>query len=164
VACFSIELRAIGKAQSIGVSNYGIHHLEELFGSGATSRPAVNQIELSPYLPREELVSFCEQTGIVVEAYSPLTKAARLTDSRLVAMAAKYNVTPAQVLIQWCLQKKFVTIPKSVNPGRIAENAETLVLFPSDADQKRFLAESDLDEMKAWNEGLITGWDPVSGP
>ncbi len=161
---YCAELWSSGKAQSIGVSNYGIHHLEELFRS-ANVKPSVNQIELSPYLPRDELASFCQRNGIAVEAYSPLTQGSRLSDPRLVAIAEKYAVTPAQVLLQWCLQKRFITIPKSVNPGRISENADVLQLFPSDkaASATRLLSEEDLIEMTKWDEGLVMEWDPTVG-
>ena len=158
--CVSVELKAEGKARSIGVSNYGIHHIQELLTLPAVSvKPAVNQIEISPYLPRDELVSFCQNHNIVTEAYSPLTKAARLKDPKLLAISAKYSVTPAQLLIQWCLQRHLITIPTSANPSRISENSDALTVFAG-----KPISASDLEEMRSWDEGLVTGWDPTTGP
>jgi diketogulonate reductase-like aldo/keto reductase len=128
---------------------------------GARMHPAVNQIEISPFLPRNELTTHCQTRGVVVEAYSPLTKAAKLRDPRLVAMAHKYSVSPAQILIQWCLQRDLVAIPKSVNPGRIAENADTVTNF---AEKGRGISAEDMAEMDGWDEHLVTGWDPTTDP
>ncbi len=91
------------------------HHLEELL-ENANVVPAINQIEMSPYnyLQRKETLDLCHSTGIVVEAYSPLTKGRKLSDPRLVEMAAKNGKTAAQLLIRWALQKQYVVLPKSV--------------------------------------------------
>src|ERR1051325_5197142 len=85
-------LRGQGKARSIGVSNFTIKHLTELLGE-ATTIPAVNQVEFHPYLYQRELLDFCRGSGIVLEAYSPLTKGERLKDRKLVAIANKYTST-----------------------------------------------------------------------
>jgi methylglyoxal/glyoxal reductase len=155
------ELQQEGKARSIGVSNYGIHHLEELFASSDV-KPCVNQVELSPFLPRQDLARFCSQHNIAIEAYSPLTKAVRLSDPRVTQVAAKYGATPAQLLIQWCLQHDYITIPKSVNEGRIVENMMASSVFGSEG--KVGIAPEDLEIMQSWDEGLVTGWDPTTGP
>ncbi|CAG8499305.1 1119_t:CDS:2 [Paraglomus brasilianum] len=83
------ELVKSGKVKSIGVSNYGIHHLRELFETNPEIKPAVNQIEVHPWCRRQELTDFCEANSIVVEAYSPLAKAQRLDDASLVQIAQK---------------------------------------------------------------------------
>lgn len=94
-------LLAEGKARAIGVSNYMVHHLEELL-EHANVVPAINQIELSPYnyLYRKEVVDLCRANDIQVEAYSPLTKAQKLHDPKLVELARKYSKTAAQILIR----------------------------------------------------------------
>jgi diketogulonate reductase-like aldo/keto reductase len=147
------QLHAEGLARSIGVSNFLVRHLDELLAA-ASVPPAVNQIELSPFLYRSrgDTLRRCEEEGIVVEAYSPLTKGRRLDDSALRSVAAGLGRTPAQVLIRWSLQKGFVVLPRSSNAARIAENA---AVFDFELDD---LQMSTLD---ALDEGLTTGWDPA---
>lgn len=145
------ELKDEGLVKSIGVSNYGIHHLQELLAV-AKYKPTVNQVELNPYITRTELTQFCKSEGIVVEAYSPLTKSIKLNDPKLVAIAAKYDVTTAQILIRWCLQKGVVVIPKSVTKTRIIENAN---VFDMD------ISEEDMATLDTFDEYLVTGWDPT---
>ena len=148
------QLLEAGDTRAIGVSNFGVQHLEELFRH-AEIRPAVNQLELSPFLQRRELVSFCRGHGIALTAYSPLTKGHRLGDARVGAIAARHGRTPAQVLIRWGLDQGFVTIPKSVRRERIYENAAVFDFA---------LSPTDRDELASLEEGLTTGWDPVSEP
>ena len=147
------QLHAEGLARSIGVSNFLVRHLDELLAH-ASVPPAVNQIELSPFLyrSREDAVRRCTEEGIVVEAYSPLTKGRRLNDSTVTAIAAEVGRTPAQVLIRWSVQKGFVVIPRSSNPGRIAENAAVFDFALDDVQMAR---------LDALDEGLTTGWDPA---
>mmetsp|Transcript_23194 Transcript_23194/g.34020 ORF Transcript_23194/g.34020 Transcript_23194/m.34020 type:complete len:319 (-) Transcript_23194:92-1048(-) len=155
-----------GLAMSIGVSNYGTHHLQEILDRSEV-KPSVNQIELSPFHPRTELVDYCRSHNIIPEAYSPLTKGQKLVDPKVVALSTKYGATPAQLLIQWCIQKEFITIPKSVNPLRIKENIDTLKRFDTSVDSdnvRRRVGGIDEDDMKlmdSWNEKLVTGWDPT---
>ena len=147
------QLHAEGLARSIGVSNFLVRHLDELLAH-ASVPPAVNQIELSPFLyrTREDTLRRCAEEGIVVEAYSPLTKGRRLDDSTVRAIADEVGRTPAQVLIRWSLQKGFVVLPRSSNPARIAENAAVLDFALDDAQMAR---------LDALDEGLTTGWDPA---
>ena len=114
---------ASGKAKTIGVSNYRIHHLEEM-KTYATVQPAVNQIELHPFWIRKELMDYCHAHDIVVEGYSPLSRAKKLMDPRVTAMAKKYGKSNAQILLRWGLQHGNVVIPKSVHKDRIAENID----------------------------------------
>jgi len=147
-------LRDDGLAKSIGVSNYGVHHLKELLAM-ARHVPAVNQVEINPYILRAELATFCRSHGIAVEAYSPLTKGRKLSDPKLLDLAAKYSLSPAQVLIRWCLQKGYVVIPKSTTPSRIEENAAL-----GDKD----IHPDDMALLEGFDEYLVTGWDPTKGP
>lgn len=104
-----------GKIRSIGVSNYGVHHLEELEqyiketeekeGKGKGGVLSVNQVELHPWLARPDIVEWCEKRGVLLEAYSPLVRGDRAKDSTLKTLAEKYNKTWAQILVRWSLQK-----------------------------------------------------------
>jgi len=146
----------LGKARSIGVSNYLVRHLDEVLDEG-TVVPAVNQIELSPYIfeTRRDTVELCRSRGIALEAYSPLTKARKLDDPPLVAIAEKHGRTTAQILIRWALRKDFIVIPKSVHADRIRENAN---VFDFELD------DEDMAALDALDEGLATGWDPADAP
>lgn len=148
------ELYAQGKARAIGVSNYMVHHLNELLRD-AKVVPAVDQVEMNPFLPQRELQAFCASHGIRLEAYSPLTKGRRLGDPRLAAVARKHGKTPAQTLLRWCLQVGAVAIPKSVRPERLRENSE-IFDFSLDA--------GDLRALDALDESLHTSWDPTREP
>jgi diketogulonate reductase-like aldo/keto reductase len=147
------QLHAEGLARSIGVSNFLVRHLDELLAD-ASVPPAVNQIELSPFLyrSREDTLRRCAEEGIAVEAYSPLTKGRRLDDSTVASIAAELRRPPAQVLIRWSLQNGFIVLPRSSNARRIAENA---AVFDFDLDDEQMAALDALDE------GLTTGWDPA---
>jgi methylglyoxal/glyoxal reductase len=139
-----------GRCRAIGVSNFMVHHLEELLGC-AKSPPAVNQIELHPWCQQTDVVAFCEAHGIAVVAYSPLTKGVNLRDRHLAAIAREARRTPAQVLLRWSMQKRFVTIPKSAKRERIIENA-AIFDFALSADQMTML-----DRL---NEERHVTWDP----
>jgi len=150
------RLHEEGRARAIGVSNYMVQHLEELLAH-CTVVPAVNQIELSPWSwrSRRDVVELCRARGIALEAYSPLTKGRRLGDPTLRAVAERVGRTPAQVLIRWALERDLIVIPKSVNRGRIRENADVFDFALSPADMER---------LEALDEGLVTGWDPTTAP
>ena len=149
------DLQKENLVKSIGVSNYGIHHLEELLANCRTP-PAVNQIEVNPYITRSELCAYCAEKCIVVEAYSPLTRGQKLGDKKLLAIAKAYGLTGAQLLIQWCLQRGYVVIPKSVKPARIEENN-----IPADQAP---ISEADMATLDGFDEYLVTGWDPTKKP
>lgn len=117
------EIAQKGLSRSVGVSNFTPRLLEAL-KEQSDLVPAVNQVEYHPYLNQEELLDYCRKEGIQLEAYSPLTRARKLDDPKLVQIAEKHAKTAAQVLLRWDLQTEVVTIPKSVTPSRIAENAD----------------------------------------
>ncbi|HZN92999.1 MAG TPA: aldo/keto reductase, partial [Myxococcales bacterium] len=116
------RLLADGRVRAIGVSNFMAHHLDELLGH-AKVPPAVNQIELSPFLQQREVREACERHGIAVEAYSPLTKGLRLGHPVVVSVAGRVQRSPAQVLLRWGLQHGLIVLPKSTRAERIRENA-----------------------------------------
>jgi diketogulonate reductase-like aldo/keto reductase len=142
-----------GKARAIGVSNYLPRHIEEIASSAII--PVVDQVEFSPFLYQERLLAYCRSRGIVLEAYSPLTRGHRLNDQRLIAIASQYQRTPAQMMIRWVLQKGMVVIPKSVHPDRMRENAS---VFDFD------ISPEDMTVMDAFDEGLHTTWNPEDIP
>jgi diketogulonate reductase-like aldo/keto reductase len=143
-----------GKCRAIGVSNFTVPHLEELLAETDVP-PAVNQVEFSPFLYQRELLEYCRQHGIQLEAYSPLTKGARLEDPTVVQIAEAHRRTPAQVLIRWGLQHDVVEIPKSARTDRIRENTGALEFQLSAEDMAR------LDQL---SEDFRTSWDPTTIP
>ncbi|PJI94060.1 aldo/keto reductase [Luteimicrobium subarcticum] len=119
------EAYASGRAKAIGVSNFTVRHLERLLAE-ADVPPAVNQIEVQPYLVQDELRSFHARHGIVTEAWSPLARGQVLDDPVVVQVAASHGRTPAQVVVRWHLQRGDVVIPKASSRDRLAENADVL--------------------------------------
>jgi diketogulonate reductase-like aldo/keto reductase len=146
------ETLKAGKAKAIGVSNYTVRHLEELL-SECTIKPAVNQVELHVYLQQPELVAFCGQHDILVEAYSPLAHGYGLDSPVLAEVGKKYGKSPAQIMIRWCLEIGTVPLPKSVHEDRIKANIGVFD-FKLDADDMAKLARLDKD--------YRTSWDPTN--
>ncbi len=149
-----LRLRREGKCRSVGVSNYTVSHLRELLETSDVV-PAVNQVEFSPFLFQRELLEFCRDHGIQLEAYAPLTKGRRFGDPTLGRVARSHGVTPAQVLIRWGLQHDVVEIPKSIQPERILENARALELE---------LSPEEMATLDGLDEGFRTSWDPSRIP
>ncbi|OOB79469.1 MAG: glyoxal reductase [Epulopiscium sp. Nuni2H_MBin003] len=131
------------KIKSIGVSNFQIHHLEEI-AKTAKYVPAVNQIESHPYFANQELINYCQQKGIIVTAYCPLGGARSggsiLKDPVITEIADKIKKTPAQVILRWHLQRGVVAIPKSKSPERIKENFDVFDFSLSDEDMNKISA------------------------
>jgi methylglyoxal/glyoxal reductase len=143
-----------GSCRAIGVSNYTVRHLEELI-SNADIVPAVNQVELHPFLAQPELRDFCRKHRIQVEAYSPLVRGDRWNHPTIRDIAVTHGRTPAQVLLRWGVQHDVVEIPKSVHPERIAENAAVFDFSLSSDEMRR------LDSLDA---RYHTCWDPTDEP
>jgi 2,5-diketo-D-gluconate reductase A len=125
-------------------------HLNELLGD-ARVVPAMNQIEMSPFLQQRQVRAACAEAGIAVAAYSPLTKGRRLDHPVLARIAARHGASPAQVLLAWGLHVGAAVLPKSVRPERIAENLALSELV---------LDEDDIVALDALEENLVTGWNP----
>ena len=117
------EVQAIDKARAIGVSNFLMHHLDLLI-ENANVLPSINQIQFHPHLQSPDLVEYCDERGIVIEAWGPLKQGLIMDDPELSAIAAARGVTVPQVVLRWMLQRRIVAIPKSVTPSRIAENTD----------------------------------------
>lgn len=112
-----------GKVKSIGVSNFHVHHLENLLANSEV-KPVVNQIELHPLLTQVEIRDYCAKHEIKIESWSPLGRGNLLEEPTINHIAKKHGKSPAQVLIRWHLQHDLVVIPKSITPSRIKENAQ----------------------------------------
>ncbi|KAI5810863.1 aldo-keto reductase [Pyronema omphalodes] len=122
-----VEAQKDGKIRSLGVSNYGVQHLDELKGwidAGDGGIISVGQWELHPWLGRKDIVGWCQREGVAIQAWSPLVRATRMEDPLLAPLVKKYAKTPAQILIRWSLQMGFTPLPKSIHDERIRENAD----------------------------------------
>ncbi|PIG85904.1 aldo-keto reductase (AKR) [Aspergillus arachidicola] len=149
-----VEAQKAGKTKSIGVSNYGIHHLDELeeyIQQGGGGTIDVGQYEIHPWCAREDIVEWLQKRNIVVEAYSPLAHGTRMGETVLKELGKKYNKSPAQIMIRWCLQRGLVPLPKSATPSRIRENAEVFDFELDEEDMKRLFT----------GEYKPTDWDPT---
>ena len=160
-----VEAVEAGQVRSIGVSNYGRHHLEELDrhiseleaqrgGPGRGGIVSVGQWEIHPWLPRRDIVQWSRDRGVAVQAYCPLVRGERWDEPVLRDLAAKYNKTAAQILIRWSLQKGYVPLPKSVTPSRIRENAAVYDFEISGED----MAKLETDDYAPCT------WDPTTSP
>lgn len=139
-----------GRVRAIGVSNFKIHHLEDLMSS-AEIKPMVNQVEYHPHLTQKELLAFCQREGIQLEAWSPLKQGQLLSDPTISKLAEKYQKSSAQIILRWDLQNKVVTIPKSIKEQRIIENAN---IFDFE------LSAEDMEEIDGLNKDERIGPDP----
>lgn len=129
------EIYNLGKAKAIGVSNYTVKHLEEMKGYMKIA-PAVNQIEFHPFLYQEELLNYCKQNNIVIQAHSPLADNKGLENEIAKNISTKYGKSVAQIFIRWSLQHGCVPIPKSVHKERIEENINVFDFEISAEDMK----------------------------
>ncbi|CAA9522652.1 MAG: oxidoreductase of aldo/keto reductase family, subgroup 1 [uncultured Rubrobacteraceae bacterium] len=144
------EFHNDGRARSIGVSNFQIEHLERL-ASETDTVPAVNQIEVHPYLTNEAVRDYGREHGIATEAWSPIAQGGVLEDPAITQIAEKAGKTPAQVVLRWHIQRGDIVFPKSVTPSRMEENFD---LFDFELDA------SDMEEIS----GLDRGEDGRTGP
>ena len=133
-----------GRAKAIGVSNFLVHHLDDVLREG-TVVPAVNQIEFHPYLVQPQLLHFCQSRKIQVEAWSPLMQGHVATVPAIQELAKQHRKTPAQIVPRWDLQHGVVTIPKSARPERIVENTGVFDFELSAAEMSQL---DSLDQQK----------------
>ncbi|KAK9779579.1 putative Aldo-keto reductase-like protein [Seiridium cardinale] len=152
-----------GKVRSIGISNYGLHHLQELNqhiaelasergGPGKGGVVSVGQWEIHPWLPRRDIVGWAKENGVAVQAYCPLVRGERWSEEVLQDLSKKHNKTAAQVLVRWSLQKGYIPLPKSVTASRIQENAQVFDFELDEGDMQRL----ELDEYAPCT------WDPTT--
>ncbi|MEN3325062.1 aldo/keto reductase [Mariniflexile soesokkakense] len=141
-----------GRAKAIGVSNFMIPHLQNILNV-CEVKPAVNQIEFHPLLVQPELLKFCKEQHIQLEAWSPLIQGQVTEINAISELAKKYGKSAAQIVLRWNLQHGVVTIPKSSKPDRIVENSE---LFDFE------LSNLDMELLNSLNEGKRIGPDPYN--
>ena len=139
-----------GRARAIGVSNFHIHHLEDVFAVSDLI-PAVNQVECHPWLTQVELVDYCQSKGIIFEPWSPLGAGQLIDNDMLNSIAQKYNKSTAQLILKWGLQRGFINIPKSVHKDRIIQNSEIFDFT---------ITDEDMAQIFTLNIGKRTGGDP----
>lgn len=160
-----VECVEAGKVRSIGVSNYGVHHLDELEthikeleeergGKGKGGVISVGQWEIHPWLTRPDIVKWCNERNIAVEAYCPIVRGERFGEPKIKALAEKYGKTEAQILLRWSLQRGYVPLVKSVTPSRIKENAG---LYDFE------LTKEEVEDV-ATDEYSVIAWDPTVEP
>ncbi|KAL4244416.1 NADP-dependent oxidoreductase domain superfamily protein [Abortiporus biennis] len=147
-----IEAKAAGKVRSIGVSNYNIHHIEEIKKAGL-ELPSMNQLEIHPFCQQRPIVEYCKANGIVLEAYCPVVRG-RLDHPVIIELAAKYKRDAAQILLRWSLQQGFVALVRSSRSERIASNAALYDFVLEDNDVAKLTA---LDQ---GTKGAIS-WNPI---
>jgi len=148
------ELHKKGKIRAIGISNFLVHHIED-FIMECEILPAVNQVEFHPELIQQELMDYCQNKGIQMEAWSPIMKG-RVNDIPVIKeIAAKYNKTPVQVTLRWEIQRGIVTIPKSVHAERIVSNAD---IFDFE------LTPEDMEKINQLDKNKRIGFHPDSIP
>jgi 2,5-diketo-D-gluconate reductase A len=146
-----LDLQREGRVRSVGVCNFQVPHLQRLLDETGVL-PSVNQVELSPYLQQRELRAFHAEHGIVTEAWSPLAvRAGLLEDPVVVELAAKHEVTAAQLVLRWHIELGNVVLTRSVTPARIAENIEIFGFA---------LGQDDLYALAGLDRGTRTGPDP----
>ncbi|NJP47223.1 aldo/keto reductase [Actinacidiphila epipremni] len=144
------EIHRSGRAKAIGVSNFQPHHLERLAQTSSTV-PAVNQIEVHPYLAQDDVRAYGAQHGIATEAWSPIAQGKVLGDPVITAIAERLGRTPAQVTLRWHIQRGDIVFPKSVTPARVEENFR---IFDFE------LTPDDMAQITALDRGERTGPDP----
>ncbi|GMF25624.1 unnamed protein product [Phytophthora fragariaefolia] len=145
------ELQEQGILRDIGVSNFSGAHLDK-FLKAARVKPAVNQVELHPWMMRPTLVKYCQEHGILLQAYSPLARARKMDEPVLLEIANEVGGTPAQVLVAFSLANDFTTLPKSVDPDRQKINLDGV---------KIKLTNAQVTKLAALDEYLVVGWDPT---
>jgi len=152
------DAQSRGLVKSIGVSNFGVKHLQQLKESSRIM-PAVNQIELHPWCQQREIVEYCKSENIAVQAYCPLVRGEKFKDETLVKISQKHGKSPAHVLLRWSLQKGYIPLPKSDTPSRIESNAD---VFDFE------LSEEDMSQLDSLDEGSTAavvakslGFDPT---
>lgn len=137
--------------RAIGVANYLELFLKEL-ETYSEIVPAVNQVEFSPYLYLKDLLELCQSKQIQLQAYTPLVRGERMKDAKLVALAEKYDKTPAQIILRWALQHGVSTIPKSASEHRLKENFDVFDFN---------ISSEDIFKMDSFNENLRIVEDPM---
>ncbi|MCJ1476240.1 hypothetical protein MMC13_004906 [Lambiella insularis] len=179
-----VEAQKAGKIRSLGVSNYGVHHLDELEayikeleakdGKGSGGEISVGQWEVHPWLERRDIVEWCQKRGVVVQAYCPIVRGQRFEEPVLQPMVKKYGKTPAQVLIRWSLQKvrkSRCALSRTTQKWDSLMLKQGLVPLPKSVTPSRIIENADVydfeltsEEMKSLETGEYApcAWDPTT--
>lgn len=146
------ELCDEGRIKAIGVSNFTVRHLEEL-KSDSVPVPVVNQVEFHPFIyeQQKEILEYCRQHDILIEAYSPLSRATKQPEAAIDRIAEAAGKTPSQVILRWCVQHGTVPLPRSTNPEHIKENFD---IFDFE------LSDDDMAALNGLSDGQRVTWDP----
>lgn len=143
------EMVKEGKIKSLGVSNFGPHHIKELIESKPIFKPVVNQIECHPFFAQKEVREVSEKEGILIQAYCPLARGQYYGNKTLISLSKKHNVSESQIMLRWSIQSGIIPLPKSSNPSRQIENAESLSFELSEEEMK------DLDGLDLGERGAV---------
>ena len=145
------EAQKQGLVKSIGVSNFGVAHMQKLIDDPRTTVvPAANEVELHPFLRQDGIEAFCKPRGIRLIAYSPLSRAKRLDNPVIQEVAKAHGATPAQIHVRWSVQHGYVPLPKSVRSERVAENIDVF---------KFEITPAEMEKLDALDERLFTEWE-----
>lgn len=149
-----IEAKRLGKVRSIGVSNYGGVHLQEMLDQGV-ELPTINQVDLHPFMTRIDIVSICQKHNIALEAWGPLVRGLRFRHPSITGLAKKYNKQPAQVLLRYSIQNGFIPIPKASSKERIIANTQ---IYDFE------LTKEEMAHLESLDEALVTDWEVTTCP
>lgn len=149
------ELVDSGSIRSIGVSNYGVKHLQEFWDNDVKYKPVINQVESSPWNVRQDIHDFCKKHDVIVEQYSPMCRGNRFNEPGVKKLAEKYNKSPAQVLIRWGIDKGMLPIPKTDHVQRLSPNLD---VFDFKLTPEEVNGLQDLESYTCYE------WDPTVAP
>lgn len=149
-----VDAKKAGKVKSIGVSNYGIAHLQEMVDQGV-ELPVLNQVDLHPFMTRTDIVAMCQKYDIALEAWAPLVRGLRFKHPAMTGLAKKYGKTAAQVLLRYSIQKEYIPIPKSSSKERIIANTQ---IYDFE------LTKEEVAYLDTLDEALVTDWEVTTCP
>ncbi len=149
-----VRLQEEGRCKSIGVSNFAVRHIEEIVEHGNVY-PAVNQIEINPFIAQKKLSEWCRKKQIQIQTNTPVSKQRRRHKHSVRQIADRYGRTPAQILIRWALQSDIAVLVRTLDPQLIREQA---LVFDFEISLR------DMDELNSMNENFRIGWNPDSAP
>ncbi|KAH9917004.1 Aldo/keto reductase [Fomitopsis serialis] len=149
-----LEAKKDGFVRSVGVSNFGVRHLQEMVDA-TVELPVINQVDLHPFMTRTDIVAMCRKHDIALEAWAPLVRGYRFKHPSIVRLAQKYEKEPAQILLRYSLQKGYIPLPKSSSAHRIKSN---LNVYDFE------LTSEEVAHLDSLDERLVTDWDPTDTP
>ncbi|KAI0734168.1 Aldo/keto reductase [Fomitopsis betulina] len=149
-----LEARKEGLVRSVGVSNFGVRHLQEMVDTNVEP-PVINQVDLHPFMTRVDIVAMCRKYDIALEAWAPLVRGYRFKHPSIIRLSQKYGKQPAQILLRYSLQKGYIPLPKSSSEQRIRSNLDVYSFG---------LTPEEVDHLDSLDEYLVTDWDPTDTP